>query len=99
MGHSTVTCVLELYNTMVEAVKKGDLIALLTADQSMAFELINHEKFVNKMAHLGAEISAQNVMHSYLSGRSQYVEVEGFQSDILYLPPVSTIQGSIGSRL
>lgn len=38
-------------------------------------------------------------MHNYLNNQTQYVEDEGFQSETLELPPVSTIQGSIVSGL
>ena len=52
---------------------------------------------VRKLRVIGLDENAIRWIESYLGGRSQYVEVEGFRSGQLQHPSCSVIQGSIAS--
>ena len=48
---------------------------------------------IAKLNHYGIKNSEQKMFISYLDNRKQYVELEGYKSDIVNTPPYSVIQG------
>ena len=63
-------------------------------DMSKAFDTLNHEILLRKLAYYGVEGSANKLLQSYLSEQLQYVE---FERQILDKLPITTgvPQGSI----
>ena len=92
--HSTSTALLQMFDSWVEAFDNKDITAVLMLDMSAAFDLVDHDLLLQKMAEYGFEESALGWFRSYLSGRSQQVYVDGALSDPLEVD-VGVPQGSI----
>ena len=91
---STQTLAMELYNELLENVKNDKEIALITLDQSKAFEIVDHEILLRKMKHIGFTDTTLKTMKSYLTTRKQYVQVAGRDSEKLLVGDNSVTQGS-----
>ena len=44
--HSTTTAMLQMYDTWVEAVSRGEMTGVTTIDQSAAFDCVDHDILV-----------------------------------------------------
>ena len=69
--------------------------ALISMDQSSAFDVIPHKWLKEKMIHIGIHQNSINTIMSYLSERKQAVYINGNTSDTLLTGPYSVSQGSI----
>ena len=98
-GHSTATALLDIQDRILDQAEQGRTTAILALDNSSAYDVVEHRILLNKLKLIGLDDEAINWMESYLGGRSQQVDVEGFRSPPLMHPPCSVIQGSIGSCL
>ena len=54
-------------------------------DLIKAFDNLDHSILIKKLAHYGVNGIAQEWSISYITGRSQYVEIDGVPSSILTL--------------
>ena len=63
-------------------------------DLSKVFDTLNFDILLNKLDHYGIQDCSNRLLHSYLTGRMQYVEYNGHKSAHL---PISTgvLQGSV----
>ena len=50
-------------------------------DLSKAFDTINHELLLTKLTKLGFTHKSSKLMNSYLSNKTQFVEIDGNRSD------------------
>ena len=98
-GRSTQTLVLELYDILLEAIEKGEDMAVIAIDQSKSFEIVDHPILIKKLQVIGFDKSAIDLITSYLDNRKQYVQINGFDSDLENTGPLSVAQGSILSGL
>ena len=92
--HNTCTALIQMIDTWVEAFDNKELSAVLMLDMSAAFDLVNHELLVKKLAVYGFDDSSQLWFSSYLYQRSQQVYIDGALSDPLSID-VGVPQGSI----
>ena len=75
------------------------MTAILTTDQSASFDLIDHTLLKARMKMIGFDEDSLRWITSYLSNRTQVVEIQGFQSPQRLHPPCSIIQGSVATSI
>ena len=93
-GHSTCTALIELYDSWVEALERGELSGVMLIDLSAAFDCVDHPLLLEKMKVIGFDDHCIKWCHSYLTNRHQSVHIDGAQSDFLRIN-VGVPQGSI----
>ena len=81
-NHSTETACLELVDKLFQQLDEGKSPFCVFIDLSKAFDTINHEILLAKLRYYGLDNDAVNWFQSYLTGRKQYVEIEGHKSSI-----------------
>ena len=91
---STQTLIADLVDGIMEDTKDGENLALLSLDQSKAYDL-DHQILIEKFKVLGFNANALKLLRSYMTDRKQYVELQGHRSDNLVLGPRSVTQGSV----
>ena len=92
---STATAVAQLFDMWLEASEKGELSAALLLDLSAAFDIIDHKIFLEKLRCYGFSENVICWFRSYLSGRSNIVQVESQFSDPKMMEDYGIPQGSI----
>ena len=93
-GHNTTHATLDFVKAIEDAIGEGDLAIGVFCDLSKAFDTLNHSVLLHKLDHYGIRGKMKEWIQSYLSGREQYVEFNGFKSYKLPLP-TGVPQGSI----
>ena len=96
---TTQTIINEIHDRILENLSTGQDSALLILDQSKAYDLINHPILLEKLKILGFDNKSLKLIETFLSERTQYVQVEGFDSNKLLVGPQSVAQGSTMSCL
>ena len=94
-NHSTVTALIQLYDLWLTAAENHELLAALLLDLSAAYDLLNHEILVKKLAHYGFDSDSRKFVKSYLEDRNQIVQVESKQSEPKEIGDTAVPQGSI----
>ena len=93
-SHGTITAVLEAQEEAMEAMEAGEILGMVTLDQSSAFDVIEHQILKSKLMSYGFGDNALKWFTSYLHGRSQYVSLQSSNSDIQLVGPYACPQGS-----
>ena len=93
-GHSCEHALLEAQYKLNMALDKKQIAALLLIDFSKAFDMVDHDILLNKLEHYGVRGQNLSWFRTYLTGRSQYVHVNGRNSGDMVLN-YSVPQGSI----
>ena len=94
-NHSTETALLSLFDDLLTTADAGDASALLLLDLSAAFDTVDHGILLNRLSrYFGLSDSALAWFRSYLSGRTQSVQIENFTSSAASLP-CGVPQGSV----
>ena len=75
-AHSTETVNIHLIDSMLEAMDKEQITALVLLDLSKAFDSIDHTRLLHKLSIVGASPSTVNWFKRYLSNRYQYVRID-----------------------
>ena len=81
--HSTSTAMIQMYDTWVQAVDKGQLAGVCMLDMSAAFDVVDHGILLSKLKLYGFDSEAVSWMKDYLHGRSQAVYIDGALSSFL----------------
>ena len=92
--HSTSTAMIQMYDSWVQAVDKGELTGVCMLDMSAAFDVVDHDILLKKLQLYGFDDGSLQWMKNYLSGRSQAVYIDGSLSSFLEVE-VGVPQGSI----
>ena len=98
-GRSTIAAIATMLDDWVYDLESGENLAILILDQSAAYDLISHQILVKKLKILGFDDHAAAYFENYLKNRSQKVIVDTFESDQMYIGPMSVCQGSTLSGL
>ena len=93
--HSTETALLPITNDILLSLDRGDNVFLLLLDLSAAFDTVNHSLLLSRLENsFGITGTVLRWFHSYLSGRSQFVEINDTKSSVRDLT-VGFPQGSV----
>ncbi|PNF22171.1 hypothetical protein B7P43_G05759 [Cryptotermes secundus] len=74
-GKSTNTAIAEFLKRVYKSVDEREISIGLFLDLSKAFDLVDHNILLRKMAEIGIRGAAQNWFQSYLENREQTVEI------------------------
>ena len=66
-----------------EKLEQGNFVAGIFIDLEKAFDTVNHQILIDKLAYYGFRGVTQKLIKSFLSNRKQYVSVNGCDSDEL----------------
>ena len=83
-GHSTLNALLDLSETWYENIDSNFQNVNTFLDMSSAFDCVSHRLILEKMKLYKFGDRTINLMESYLSHRSQFVDVNGMYSSILW---------------
>ena len=85
---------MELTDKVLKDIDEKSISLAIFMDLSKAFDTLDHSILIKKLAHYGVKGTVLEWSISYLTGRSQYVEIDGVSSSILTLS-TGVPQGSI----
>ena len=93
--HSTETALLTITDDILLSLDRGDNVFLLLLDLSAAFDTVNHSLLILRLENsFGITGTVLQWFHSYLTGRSQFVEINDTKSSVRDLT-VGVPQGSV----
>jgi len=93
-GHSTIHAVSEMIENVIEAFDRRESTLAVFLDLSKAFDTIDHTILLKKLEFYGIRGKALDWFTSYLDHRSQFVSVDGLNSDMSYIK-CGVPQGSV----
>ena len=79
-GRSTITALNELLLSILQGFENGEYVACTICDLTKAFDCVNHQLLLRKLAAYGICENALNLLKSYLSHRRQVVTYGARQS-------------------
>ena len=81
-SHSTESACLELVNKLTEQLENNETPFCIFIDLSKAFDTLDHNILLNKLKYYGLDDISLSWFKSYLTERKQYVEIEGYRSEM-----------------
>jgi hypothetical protein len=78
--HSTETALLCVHNNILQALDSGQCVLLILLDLSAAFDTVDHAILLRRLSNMGVVDSALSWFHSYLTDRTQRVQIHGVKS-------------------
>ena len=79
--HSTIHALIDITENIRTALDNGSYACGIFIDLQKAFDTVNHCILINKLNHHGIRGIANNWFKSYLNNRTQYVSIQGCNSD------------------
>ena len=79
-SHSTETALIRLVDQLLFNLDNDKATGLVFIDYKKAFDLIDHNLLLSKLKALGVGESSLPLFRDYLSGRRQYVNIDGHHS-------------------
>ena len=85
--HSTETALIKVHSDIVTAIDDGQSVILVLLDLSAAFDTVDHRILLTRLStRYGIHDRALEWFVSYLSGRTQFVKLDGSSSQSIHLP-------------
>ena len=97
-NHSTSHAINFSVNKILEGLNRNKHVLGIFIDLSKAFDTINHDILLQKLANYGIRGACKNLLRSYLSNRSQYTSIFNEASDlasIKYGVPQGSVLGPL----
>ena len=97
-GRSTVSQLVEQYESILDALAKKHNIDIIMLDYAKAFDTINHSILLHKLKKLGISGKVGKWIGNFLLNRNQRVAINGFQSNpskVISGVPQGTILGPV----
>ena len=92
--HSTASALIQMFDNWIEAFEDEEISAVIMLDMSAAFDVVDFDILLSKLALYGVENKTLLWISSYLRNRTQSVSIEGKLSEPLPLE-CGVPQGSI----
>ena len=92
--HGTNTAITHITNEINTDYENNFITATVATDLSAAFDTIDNTKLLEKLQYYGIQGAELAIFKSFLSERTQYVQIDTFKSEIMECPPCSVVQGS-----
>ena len=84
--HSSETALLRVHNDILRSIDNGERVILVLLDLSAAFDAVNHELLLSRLStRYGLCGSVLKWFTSYLTTRTQFMDINGTSSTILYV--------------
>ena len=81
--HSCETALLRVQNDILKSIDDKQCVVLLLLDLSAAFDTIDHKILLHRLrSRFGIKGKALSWLQSYLTDRSQSVQIDGFASSV-----------------
>ena len=80
-SYSTETALIDLSDRIKFSMDKGLYTGMVMIDLQKAFDTVNHAIMSDKLGAVGCDDASVNWFNSYLSNRSQYIDIKGTLSD------------------
>ena len=94
--HSTELALLQLVDRLYTDIDNKKLHLAVFLEVSKAFDTIDHNILLQKLNHYGINVPELNWFQSYLSDRTQFVDIEGVHSQYSHIHISTAVpQGSI----
>ena len=96
--HSTGHAIHHSVNIIKDALADKKHVIAIFVDLSKAFDTIDHKILLSKLERYGIRGTANNLIHDYLTGRTQYVSTLGEHSDledIIFGVPQGSVLGPL----
>ena len=92
--HSTETALIKITNDLLMAADSGHISILILLDLTAASDTISHSILLDRLASIGISDTPLDWFHSYLFGRTQFIQLKSFSS---HTSPLSSgvPQGSV----
>jgi hypothetical protein len=81
-NNSTFMAIINLLDSIIEALDNGKMAIGIFIDFSKAFDTVNHNILISKLEHYGIRGVATNWITSYLDKREQYCTYMGHSSKL-----------------
>ena len=81
--HSTSHALIQITEKIKNALDNGNHVCGVFIDLQKAFDTVNHDILIDKLSYYGIRGPSNQWFKSYLSNRSQYVSINGFDSEKL----------------
>ena len=78
---STNKAILNLLEIIQKALHDGQIACGIFIDFEKAFDTVSHDILLEKLDHYGIRGISNDWFRSYLSDRSQFISINGFNSD------------------
>ena len=93
-GHSTESALISLTDQVLFNLDEDKLSGMVFVDFRKAFDVVDHQLLLTKLRLYRASDSSLSCFESYLSGRQQFVSIDGQRSDSLLIKQ-GVPQGSV----